>query len=164
MTTASPALIAQIAAESDPAAPILLLGVSGKMGPSLAVLLKRAGAKRVIGVARFSDESQKKYLDDHGVETISADLLAQGALAALPSAPTGEKAQAPRRLACDFWVASEGLYCSVFLMAGFKFGASSDENAGLTCKYCTQFPSEFKRKHDPIPWSTLSTQAACRCL
>ena len=69
------------------------------MGPSLAVLLKRAGAKRVIGVARFSDATQKEYLEANGVETISADLLADGALSALPSAPT------------------------VFLMAGFKFGA-----------------------------------------
>lgn len=82
MTTPSPATVAQLA-RADLAAPILLLGVSGKMGPSLAVLLKRAGAQRVIGVARFSDDSQKQYLEDNGVETIAADLLADGALAAL---------------------------------------------------------------------------------
>ena len=33
--------------------PILLLGVSGKMGPTLAELLVRAGAQQVVGVARF---------------------------------------------------------------------------------------------------------------
>ena len=33
---------------------IMVLGVAGKMGPTLAELLVRAGAKRVIGVSRFS--------------------------------------------------------------------------------------------------------------
>lgn len=34
---------------------MVILGVAGKMGPTLAELLVRAGARRVIGVARFSD-------------------------------------------------------------------------------------------------------------
>ena len=38
--------------------PILLLGVSGKMGPSLAELLVRAGAQQVVGVARFTDAAK----------------------------------------------------------------------------------------------------------
>ena len=85
---------------------VILLGVGGKMGPTLAELLVRAGAtergRRVIGVARFSDTAARARLDDLGVATIRADLLDDGALAALPEA------------------------AHVFLLAGFKFGASGD--------------------------------------
>ncbi|HWX72180.1 MAG TPA: hypothetical protein VNY79_06750, partial [Xanthobacteraceae bacterium] len=53
MTTPSQALIDDLAAiDGD----ILVLGVGGKMGPTLAGLAKRAApGKRVIGVARFSE-------------------------------------------------------------------------------------------------------------
>ena len=34
---------------------ILILGIAGKMGPSLGRLLVRAGAKSIIGVSRFSN-------------------------------------------------------------------------------------------------------------
>ena len=50
--------------------PILLLGVSGKMGPTLAELLVRAGAQQVVGVARFTDAEKRRYLEDIGVQTI----------------------------------------------------------------------------------------------
>jgi nucleoside-diphosphate-sugar epimerase len=116
--TAAAAAVARGCGDS----PILLLGVSGKMGPSLAVLLKRAGAKRVIGVARFSDAAQREFLESHGVETIAVDLLADGALAGLPDAR------------------------HVFLLAGFKFGASSEENAGLTWAMNALLPAEVVRR------------------
>src|SRR5512142_1730269 len=53
MTRPSQALIDDLAAiDGD----ILVLGVGGKMGPTLAGLAKRAAPdKRVIGVARFSE-------------------------------------------------------------------------------------------------------------
>lgn len=68
---------------------IMLLGVGGKMGPSLARLamnaIKAAGVnKRVIGVSRFSDASTREELEAAGVETISCDLLDDEALQQLP--------------------------------------------------------------------------------
>jgi nucleoside-diphosphate-sugar epimerase len=86
----SPELIADLRAT---AGDVLVLGVGGKMGPSLARLARRAldeagqSARRVIGVARFSAPGLREALQADGVETIAADLLAPGALEALPDAP-----------------------------------------------------------------------------
>jgi nucleoside-diphosphate-sugar epimerase len=71
---------------------LLILGVAGKMGPSLAKRARRASElakmpRRIIGVARFSDPGVREDLANSDIETISADLLAPGALAALPDAP-----------------------------------------------------------------------------
>ena len=70
---------------------IMLLGVGGKMGPSMARLAKqavdRAGVnKRIIGVSRFSDPEARAELEAEGIETIAADLLNESQLAALPEA------------------------------------------------------------------------------
>ena len=66
---------------------LLILGVAGKMGPSLARRAKRAcPQKRVTGVSRFSDPAVRRKLEEAGVETIQADLLDPGALAQLPPA------------------------------------------------------------------------------
>ncbi|GGD66004.1 NAD-dependent epimerase/dehydratase family protein [Paenibacillus nasutitermitis] len=70
---------------------IMILGVGGKMGPSLAKLaanaIREGGlAKRVIGVSRFSDAAAKSELEEAGVETISCDLLNDKELAGLPDA------------------------------------------------------------------------------
>jgi nucleoside-diphosphate-sugar epimerase len=71
---------------------LLILGVGGKMGPSLAKRARRAidlagVSKRVIGVARFSTGGLARELQSAGVETIQSDLLDDGALAALPDVP-----------------------------------------------------------------------------
>lgn len=71
---------------------ILLLGVAGKMGPSMARLAKeateRAGVdRRIIGVSRFSDPKTQAELESDGIETVAADLLNEDDLAALPDAP-----------------------------------------------------------------------------
>src|SRR5688572_29740411 len=71
---------------------VVVLGVAGKMGPSLARMVKRASEaagvkRRVIGVARFSSKDAEKFLQAHGIETIAADLLDQRQLDALPDAP-----------------------------------------------------------------------------
>lgn len=64
---------------------ILILGVAGKVGPTLAMMAKRAAPhKRVIGVARFSDPDVKRRLEAAGIETIACDLLDRKAVAALP--------------------------------------------------------------------------------
>jgi nucleoside-diphosphate-sugar epimerase len=71
---------------------LLILGVAGKMGPSLAKRARRACErarlpKRIIGVARFSEPAAQQELHAAGIETVAADLLAPGALATLPDAP-----------------------------------------------------------------------------
>src|ERR1700742_2830105 len=64
---------------------IMILGVAGKMGPTLAGLAKAAlPDRRIIGVARFSDPSVKDWLEVRGIETINCDLLDEVALARLP--------------------------------------------------------------------------------
>jgi nucleoside-diphosphate-sugar epimerase len=67
---------------------VIILGVAGKMGMGLARLIKRAAPhKRVIGVARFSDEGSEEWLNGYGVETIKCDLLDREAVARLPKLP-----------------------------------------------------------------------------
>src|ERR1700730_13052374 len=67
---------------------IMILGVAGKMGPTLAGLAKTASPdRRVIGVARFSCPSVKTWLEARGIETIHCDLLDEAALGALPKSP-----------------------------------------------------------------------------
>src|SRR5271155_1681703 len=82
---------------------ILILGVAGKMGPTLAGLAKAAlPDRRIIGVARFSDPSVKAWLEGPGIETLGWDLLDEAAIKALPKPP------------------------NVIFMAGRKFGAEGD--------------------------------------
>ena len=83
MTTPTPEVVAAVRQLDGP---ILLLGVSGKMGPTLAELLVRAGAQQVVGVARFTDAEKRLYLESVGVQTIACDLLADGALKGLADA------------------------------------------------------------------------------
>ncbi|KPL09077.1 MAG: epimerase [Bacteroides sp. SM23_62] len=64
---------------------IMILGVGGKVGPTLSMMAKRAVPdKRVIGVARFSDPDIRKKLERRGVETIQCDLLEQEQVEKLP--------------------------------------------------------------------------------
>jgi len=82
---------------------ILVLGVGGKMGPTLARMAKRAApGRRVTGAARFSEQGLKEKLESHGVACIACDLLDRAALERLPR----EK--------------------NVIFMAGHKFGAAGD--------------------------------------
>jgi len=108
MTDPTPGLVNDLARiDGD----ILVLGVGGKMGPTLARMAKRAApGKRVIGVARFSDPAVKQSLERHGIECIACDLLDRQALQRLPNV-------------------GEGVRNLVF-MAGHKFGATS--NTSLT--------------------------------
>lgn len=71
---------------------LLILGVAGKMGPTLARLARRAldeagNRANVIGVSRFTTPSVQAKLDAVGVETIKADLLDHEAMANLPDSP-----------------------------------------------------------------------------
>ena len=88
---------------------ILILGVGGKMGPTLAKQAKRAIdragiTKSVIGVSRFSTPGVKENLQKVGIETITADLLSESNLQNLPDTQ------------------------NVILMAGRKFGSTGNES------------------------------------
>src|SRR6266567_2626709 len=70
---------------------IVILGIAGKMGPSLARMAWRAsdvaGVRRqIFGVARFSSGGREE-LEAHGVVTIPCDLLDETEIARLPDAP-----------------------------------------------------------------------------
>ena len=69
----TPEVVADLAAvEGD----IMLLGVGGKMGPTLARMARRAAPdRRILAVARFSNPAVATALEAHGVETIRADSL-----------------------------------------------------------------------------------------
>lgn len=71
---------------------LIVLGVGGKTGPSLARMARRASdeagvRRRVIGVSRFSNRALRDLLEDVGVETIACDLLDRRQLDSLPDAP-----------------------------------------------------------------------------
>ena len=85
---------------------VLVLGAGGKMGPTLARMVRRGldeigdKQRRVIAVSRFSSAAAAQGLREHGVETIACDLLDRAAVQALPEA------------------------ANVIFMAGQKFGTS----------------------------------------
>jgi nucleoside-diphosphate-sugar epimerase len=68
---------------------LYILGVGGKMGPTLARMAARAlreinSPYQVYGVARFSDVSVREKLESWGVRTIGCDLVDRAAVDALP--------------------------------------------------------------------------------
>jgi hypothetical protein len=98
---------------------LIILGVGGKMGPSLARLARRAvdqaGVKtRVIAVARFTNGDLPAALGAQGIETIACDLLDRRVLDRLPDIP------------------------NVVFMAARKFGTSGEEH--LTWAMNTYLP------------------------
>lgn len=104
---------------------LIVLGVGGKMGPTLARMARRAseeaGApRRVIGVSRFSGSGLRERLEGWGIETVAGDLLDEGFMASLPDAPL------------------------VMSMVGMKFGATGNES--LTWAMNTHLPSMICRK------------------
>jgi nucleoside-diphosphate-sugar epimerase len=72
---------------------LIVLGVGGKMGPTLAWMARRAfdasgrSDRRVFGVARFSEPGRESWLRDRGIEPIRCDLLDPDALGRLPEVP-----------------------------------------------------------------------------
>jgi nucleoside-diphosphate-sugar epimerase len=101
MSRPSPELVRAL---QDAPGDLLVLGVAGKMGPTLARMARRADpARRVLGVARFSEPGLREQLEEAGIECITADLLSRDALASLPDAP------------------------NVVFMAGRKFGSTGSE-------------------------------------
>jgi len=85
---------------------VMILGAGGKMGPTLARMVRRGldaighGHRRVIAVSRFSSAKAATELQQHGVETMACDLMDRAAVQALPEV------------------------ANVIFMAGQKFGTS----------------------------------------
>jgi nucleoside-diphosphate-sugar epimerase len=105
---------------------LLILGVGGKMGPTLARLGRRAIERgglpaRVIGVSRFSEPGLDQKLREAGIETIAGDLLDDTFLEQLPAAP------------------------NVVFMAGRKFGSTGAEE--LTWAMNTHLPGRVAKQY-----------------
>ena len=99
---------------------IIFLGISGKIGPYLARMAKRAcdeaGVRRYIaGVDRFEIPRQKESIEKYGIETIPGNLLDTDFLKELPTVK------------------------NVFFLAGMKFGAV--DNLPLTWAVNTYLPA-----------------------
>ena len=83
---------------------IVVLGAGGKMGPTLAMMLKKASAnKKIYAVSRFSDKSVRSRIEQALVETIEADLLDESHYRKLPDVE------------------------NVFYLAGMKFGSTGNQ-------------------------------------
>lgn len=73
--------------------PLLILGAGGKMGPTLAVLAKRAAEAAnhpldVLAVSRFSNAGARDWLNEHHVTALPADLTRARDLQNLPDSNT----------------------------------------------------------------------------
>lgn len=114
----------------------IFLGIAGKIGPSLALMAKRASDRagvnrRFYGVSRFSSVDTKNNLENNGIETISGDLMDSEFLKKLPKAK------------------------NVFFLAGMKFGA--EDNLTLTWAVNSYLPAmvaETFRNSKIVAYST----------
>jgi len=105
---------------------VTLLGAGGKMGPSLALRIRRAadaaGARtRVIAVSRFSDRALAQSLEAYGIECVACDLLDPGRVDGLPDS------------------------ANVLYLSGMKFGSS--ERPDLTWMQNTVAPAHVIRRY-----------------
>jgi nucleoside-diphosphate-sugar epimerase len=115
---------------------LLVLGVGGKMGPTLARMAKKASEiagvkRRVIGVSRFSSSSLEQQLQAWGVETVRCDLLDPKSLSELPDAG------------------------NVVFMAGMKFGSTGQE--ALTWAINTFLPALAGGRYRQSRFAVFST-------
>jgi len=104
---------------------LLMVGVAGKMGPTMARMAHRAitesGSKmRLTAVSRFSNPAVRGRIEGWGIETIACDLLQPTQVAALPD-------------------------CTHLInLTGFKFGASA--NPALTWATNCDIPATLCRR------------------
>jgi nucleoside-diphosphate-sugar epimerase len=83
---------------------IVVLGAGGKMGPTLAMMLKKASPnKKIFAVSRFSDKAARSRIEQAQIETIDADLLDESHYHKLPNVE------------------------NVFYLAGMKFGSAGNQ-------------------------------------
>jgi dTDP-4-dehydrorhamnose reductase len=116
--------------------PLLILGAGGKMGPSLAVLCRRAadatGHKlEICAVSRFSNPATRSWLENRGVKTLECDLLERDKLKQLPDAE------------------------NVIYLVGMKFGTS--DNPSLTWAMNTLVPAHVAERYPAARIAALSS-------
>lgn len=116
--------------------PLVILGAGGKMGPTLAVLAKRAAQLaghplEVIAVSRFSDEAARHSLERQGVKTLSADLLEREQVERLPDSG------------------------NIIYLVGLKFGTK--QNPGGTWAVNTLVPAHVAERYPKSRIVALST-------
>jgi nucleoside-diphosphate-sugar epimerase len=133
LTRPRPVLVEFIRSVSSP---LVVLGAGGKMGPSLAVLARRAAdaaghSLEIIAVSRFSDAGARSFLELRGVTTLAADLLRRDELEKLPDS------------------------ANVIYLAGLKFGTS--ENPSLTWAVNTIVPANVMERFAASRIVALST-------
>jgi nucleoside-diphosphate-sugar epimerase len=89
---------------ADVSGDIVVLGAGGKMGPTLAIMLKKASSGRdIYAVSRFSDKAVRARIEQAGIVTIEADLLDESLYQKLPDVE------------------------NVFYLAGMKFGSTGNQ-------------------------------------
>lgn len=89
---------------ADLSGDIVVLGAGGKMGPTLAIMLRKASNERnIYAVSRFSDKTARTIIEQAGIKTIEVDLLDESQYSKLPLAE------------------------NVFFLAGMKFGSSGNQ-------------------------------------
>ena len=115
---------------------LVILGVGGKMGPTLARMARRAldEAKvkhAVIGVARFSDPRSRDSLEAAGVKTVPCDLLNREQVRKLPDG------------------------AAVISMVGQKFGTTGAEST--TWATNAYLPGLIAERYPKVPTMAFST-------
>jgi nucleoside-diphosphate-sugar epimerase len=121
---------------------IIILGIAGKVGPTLARMAKRAApAKRILGVARFSAPAVRERLESWGVETIACDLLDRAQVERLPKLP------------------------NVVYMAGRKFGTVDDPSLSWAMNtYVPALVADAFRLSRIVAFSTLCVYPFARVI
>lgn len=89
---------------ADLSGDVVVLGAGGKMGPTLAMMLRKASTDRnIYAVSRFSDKAARARIERTGIKTVELDLLDESQYSKLPDAE------------------------NAFYLAGMKFGASGNQ-------------------------------------
>ena len=133
MTRPSPGLVEWIRTLEGP---LVIVGAAGKMGPSLSVQVKRAAdtanpSLKIIAVSRFSDQTVREWIEEHGIQTFACDLLQRESLAGLPDAP------------------------NIINLVGLKFGTA--QNPSLTWAVNTLVPAHVTERYPESRIVALST-------
>jgi nucleoside-diphosphate-sugar epimerase len=133
LTRPAPALVDFI--KSVPS-PLLVLGAGGKMGPTLALLARRAAEAaghplEVIAVSRFKDARSRDWLEGRSVKTLSADLFNPRDLENLPDAT------------------------AIIYLVGLKFG--TEQNPAATWAANTVIPTRVTERFPRARIVALST-------
>ncbi len=116
--------------------PLVILGAGGKMGPSLAVLARRAAEAagkelEIVAASRFSDRDVCKWLDERGVRTLSLDLMERKSYNALPDSG------------------------NILYLVGLKFGTT--QNPALTWATNTLIPAYTCERYPGAKIAALSS-------